>query len=183
MRRNKKILTYGVFSILILLIIYYFWEVLSLIFIGLIGINSEGKRIEVTSDYIKTGWMLDNTQNFKLAIQPINVHSLKIDTAKFEDFIENKTYTVDSCMILFGKDNVDKIYFTKKSRGWTWDKICDLKTEKVIEKERTFILNKNSFYRILSGYWRGDSSYKIFIYVDSIGNVQTFMKPRDGKSL
>lgn len=181
--RKKRVIGIGIFLIALSLFIYFFWETLTFIFIGLIGIDSESKRIEITPEYIKTGWMLQNTTKYRLAIQPIDVYSLKADTAKFEDFIENVTYTANDCMTLFGKDGVNKIYFNKRSKGWTWDKICDLKTEKIINQERTYILHNKSFYRILSGYWRGDSSYKIFIYVDDKGNVQTFMKPRDGKSL
>lgn len=183
MKKNKRTISFGVLILVILLGVYYFWEIITFSLIGLVGISNESKKIEVTSDYIKTGWLLHDTQNFRLAIQPINVHSLQADTAKFEDFVENKTYTADSCMILFGKDNIDKIYFKKKSKGWTWDKICDLKTEEIIEKERTFTFNKNSFYRILGGYWRGDSSYKIFVHMDNNGNVKTYMKLRDGKTL
>lgn len=181
--RKKRIIGIGIFFIVLSLFIYFFWEILTFIFIGLIGIDSEGKRIEITPEYIKTGWMLHNTTNDRLAIQPITVYSLDADTAKYENFVENQTYMTDSCMTLFGKDNVKKVYFNKKSKGWTWDKICDLKTETIINQERTYILHNNSFYRILSGYWRGDSSYKIFIYVDDKGNIQTFKKPRDEKSL
>lgn len=181
--KKKTLIKGGILITVIFIIIFYFEKIYSYNIISLITSNAEKKRIEVTSDYLKTGWMLKNTQNARLAIQPIEVFSLNVDTAKYNDFVENKTYTVDSCMILFGKDNVDKIYFSKKSRGWTWDKICDLKTEKVIEKERVFTFHRRSFYRILSGYWRGDSGYKIFIYVDSTGNFKTFMKPRDGKAL
>lgn len=144
--------------------------------------ENDKKRIEITSEFIKTGWLLKNTTNYRLAIEPINVYSLNIDTAKYEDFVENKTYTIDSCMTLFGKDDVKIIYFNKKSKGWTWDKICNRDFDNILDKKRTFNLKENSFYRIMEGY-RTKYGYKIFIYVDSVGNVQTFMKPRDEKAL
>lgn len=35
--------------------------------------STQSKKIEVTYEYIKTGWMLRNTTNYRLAIQEIDV--------------------------------------------------------------------------------------------------------------
>ena len=145
----------------------------------------EKNRIEVTNEYIKTGKLLRSCKGVRLAIQKIYPETLTYnDTLEFEDFndVEIKH---DSCFVVFGKcqpyfrlwDKSDIIYFHKPSRGWTWDTMCDLKTEKVISKSKTFEFEYNQFYKISGSFRRFNYSYKIYIYVDNEGNIHSYKEP------
>lgn len=143
--------------------------------------QSEKDKIDITLEYIKPGWMLRDTKNAKLSIQEIYPTNKITDYEyKFDDFENSNLFTIDSCFTIFGKDGDKIIYFHKKNSGWDWETYCS--DRKIIDNE-TYKLKLGHFYRILNRYRAPDYSYKIYIYVDSIGKVVTFKKPKDSKPL
>ncbi len=148
------------------------------------------RPVVITKEYIKTGWLLKDTKNFRLAIQEIYPDkNFSIDSLNYSFFKENK-YEIDTCLTLFGKKSGDffglndrqKIYFNKTSGGWTWDKVCGAYSSNPISRDRKYILKKNTFYRIMRSYKSPTISYNIYLYVDSLGRVYTYKEkftPKD----
>lgn len=154
--------------------------------------NIGDEKIEITTEYIKTGWMLKDTKNYRLSIQRIfSTEEIYIDSLNYE-YLEKKNFVSDSCVTFFGKKSGDIlglndeqiIYFNIPSRGWTWDKICDQKgKDKKVFKSTTFDLKKKSFYWILLSYRRYHNSYRIYLYVDDNNVVHSYYKKINSKDI